>query len=42
MCVCHGYPGAEGQNVLGRVEQRRVGASRLGKGGGRVELKNQR
>ena len=34
MCVCHGLPGAEGWDVLGRVEQRQDGASRLGKGGG--------
>lgn len=44
MCVCHGSPGAEGQNMLGRVEQRQDGASCLGKGRGRgsVELKNLR
>lgn len=44
MCVCHGSPGAEGQNMLGRVEQRQDGASRLGKGRGwgSVELKNLR
>lgn len=42
MCVSW-IPGAEGQNMLGRVEQRRDGASRLGKGGrrGAMELKNQ-
>jgi hypothetical protein len=33
MCVCHGFPGAEAQSMLGPVEQRRDGASRLRKGG---------
>lgn len=44
MCVCHGFPGAEGQNALGRVEHRQDGASRLEKGVGEggMELKNQR
>lgn len=32
MCVCHGFPGAEGQSMLGRVEQRQDGASRLENG----------
>lgn len=34
MCVCHGFPGAEGQSMLGRVGNRRDRASRLGKGKG--------
>lgn len=34
MRMCHGFPEAEGQNVLGRVKQRRDGASCLGKGWG--------
>lgn len=48
MCVCHGFPGAEGQSMLGRVEQRQDGASRLENGEGwgwgkeTMELKNQR
>lgn len=42
MCVCHGFPGAEGQSMLGRVGNRRDRASRLGKGKGAVELRNQR
>lgn len=42
MYLCHGFPGAEGQSMLGRVEKRRDRASCLGKGKGAVELRNQR
>lgn len=42
MCLCHGFPGAEGQSMLGRVERRRDRASHLGKGKGAVELRNHR
>lgn len=42
MCLCHGFPEAEGQSMLGRVEKRRDRASRLGKGKGAVELRHQR